>query len=118
MGPQSQTGPVASRQDVRKIFTLRGFPSGRKLRTTVEEDREVFLGLRCLVSSKRSRILIADDHILVADLCEDLLETEFKVIVTVSSGRAMVPAAAELHPDDRHGFLTCTVSTVWTWTSK
>jgi DNA-binding NarL/FixJ family response regulator len=46
----------------------------------------------------RSRILIADDHILVADLCKKLLESEFDVVGTVSDGRAMVQAAIELKP--------------------
>jgi DNA-binding NarL/FixJ family response regulator len=47
----------------------------------------------------RSRILIADDHNLVAELCKKLLETEFDVVGTVSNGRALVRAAAELKPD-------------------
>lgn len=47
----------------------------------------------------RYRILIADDHTLVADLCKKLLETEFDVVGTVSNGRALVRAAAELQPD-------------------
>jgi DNA-binding NarL/FixJ family response regulator len=49
--------------------------------------------------SNRPRILIADDHTLLADLCRKLLETEFDVVSTVSNGRAMVRAAAELKPD-------------------
>jgi len=47
----------------------------------------------------RSRILIADDHSLVAELCKRLLETEFDVIGTVSDGRALVRAASRLKPD-------------------
>jgi DNA-binding NarL/FixJ family response regulator len=47
----------------------------------------------------RSRILIADDHNLVAELCKRLLETEFDVIGMVSDGRALVSAAGELKPD-------------------
>jgi DNA-binding NarL/FixJ family response regulator len=47
----------------------------------------------------RSRILIADDHTLVAELCKRLLETEFDVVGTVSDGRALVRAAGELKPD-------------------
>jgi DNA-binding NarL/FixJ family response regulator len=49
--------------------------------------------------TNRSRILIADDHTLVAELCKKLLETEFDVVGTVSDGRALVRAAAELKPD-------------------
>lgn len=47
----------------------------------------------------RPRILIADDHTLVADLCKKLLETEFEVVGTVDNGRAMVEAALNLKPD-------------------
>ena len=47
----------------------------------------------------KSRVLVADDHTLVADLCKKLLETEFDVIGTVSNGRALVRAALQLKPD-------------------
>src|SRR5580658_7612288 len=47
----------------------------------------------------RSRILIADDHTLVAELCKRLLDTEFDVVGVVSDGRALVYAAGELRPD-------------------
>jgi len=49
--------------------------------------------------NNRARILIADDHNLVAELCKRLLEAEFDVIGTVSDGRALVRAACELKPD-------------------
>lgn len=47
----------------------------------------------------RSRVLIADDHSLVADLCRKLLEGEFDVVGVVTDGHALVTAAAELKPD-------------------
>lgn len=47
----------------------------------------------------RSRILIADDHNLVAELCKRLLETEFDVVGVVGDGRALVRVAGELRPD-------------------
>ncbi len=47
----------------------------------------------------RSRILIADDHNLVAELCKRLLETEFEVVGVVSDGRALLRAVSELKPD-------------------
>lgn len=47
----------------------------------------------------RSRILIADDHKLVAELCQNLLEPEFDVIGVVNDGRALLRAASELKPD-------------------
>jgi DNA-binding NarL/FixJ family response regulator len=47
----------------------------------------------------RARVLIADDHKLVAEACKGLLEPEFDVVGTVSDGRALLHAAAELRPD-------------------
>lgn len=47
----------------------------------------------------RPRILIADDHSLVAELCKSLLDTEFDVIGIVSDGRALLRVAAETSPD-------------------
>ncbi len=49
--------------------------------------------------STRSRVLIADDHILVAELCKRLLDPEFDVVGVVADGRAMVQAASQLRPD-------------------
>jgi DNA-binding NarL/FixJ family response regulator len=49
--------------------------------------------------TSRSRILIADDHNLVAELCKRLLETEFDVVGVVFDGRDLVRAAGELRPD-------------------
>src|ERR1039458_9827645 len=49
--------------------------------------------------TNRLRILIADDHNLVAELCRRLLETEFDVVGVVSDGRALLRAAVELKPD-------------------
>jgi DNA-binding NarL/FixJ family response regulator len=51
------------------------------------------------MSANRSRILIADDHTLVADLCRKLLEMEFHVIGSVRDGRALVQSAVDLRPD-------------------
>jgi len=51
------------------------------------------------VRSNRARILIADDHTLVAELCKTLLETEFEVVGIVGNGRDLVRAAAQLKPD-------------------
>jgi DNA-binding NarL/FixJ family response regulator len=54
---------------------------------------------RLIMQGIRPRILIADDHTLIAELCKRLLETEFEVVGTVGDGRALVRAAAELKPD-------------------
>jgi DNA-binding NarL/FixJ family response regulator len=47
----------------------------------------------------KARILIADDHTLVAEAFKKLLEPEFEVLGTVSDGRALLRAAGELRPD-------------------
>jgi DNA-binding NarL/FixJ family response regulator len=49
--------------------------------------------------NNRPRILIADDHTLVAELCKRLLENDFDVVGTVADGRALVRASTELKPD-------------------
>jgi DNA-binding NarL/FixJ family response regulator len=49
--------------------------------------------------TNRARILIADDHNLVAELCKRLLENDFDVVGSVADGRALVRAAGELKPD-------------------
>jgi DNA-binding NarL/FixJ family response regulator len=49
--------------------------------------------------TSRSRILIADDHNLVAELCKRLLEAEFDVVGVVTNGRALVRVSGELKPD-------------------
>jgi DNA-binding NarL/FixJ family response regulator len=51
------------------------------------------------IKMHRSRILIADDHKLVAELCQKVLEREFEVVGIVSDGRALVRTASELKPD-------------------
>lgn len=48
---------------------------------------------------KLPRVLIADDHTLVADLCKKLLETEFEVVGTVSNGHDLVRAGLQVKPD-------------------
>lgn len=47
----------------------------------------------------RARVLIADDHKLVAEACKNLLEPEFDVVGTVSDGLAVLQAVLELRPD-------------------
>src|SRR5215467_8239808 len=54
---------------------------------------------RMTMPINRPRVLIADDHTLVADLCKNLLEPEFEVVGTVDNGRAMVRTAALLKPN-------------------
>ncbi len=47
----------------------------------------------------RRRVLLADDHTLVLEAFEKLLEPDFAVVGAVSDGRALLAAAAELKPD-------------------
>src|SRR5215472_9525306 len=50
-------------------------------------------------SHHRPKILIADDHKLIAEACKKLLEPEFEVVGIVCDGRALLQAATELRPD-------------------
>ena len=47
----------------------------------------------------RPRILIAEDHIFLAELCKKVLDREFDVVGIVTDGRAMVREASRLKPD-------------------
>jgi DNA-binding NarL/FixJ family response regulator len=47
----------------------------------------------------RPRILLADDHTMMAEALRHLLQVDFDVVGTVSDGRALLKAAAELRPD-------------------
>jgi DNA-binding NarL/FixJ family response regulator len=52
-----------------------------------------------MTSTKKARILLADDHSLVAAGISKLLEIEFELIGTVGDGRALVAAAKSDPPD-------------------
>jgi DNA-binding NarL/FixJ family response regulator len=47
----------------------------------------------------RPRVLLADDHLLVAEALTSLLTPEFELVGVVEDGRALVEAAATLRPD-------------------
>jgi DNA-binding NarL/FixJ family response regulator len=47
----------------------------------------------------RARLLIADDHTLLAEACKNLLEPEFEVVGIVDNGRALLRMACELKPE-------------------
>lgn len=49
--------------------------------------------------ANRSRVLIADDHMLVAEACRKLLEPEFEVVGVVADGRSLLQAVEKLVPD-------------------
>ncbi len=48
---------------------------------------------------KRARVLIAEDHVTVAEHLRGLLETEFQVVAVVGDGYALLGAAQTLKPD-------------------
>lgn len=48
---------------------------------------------------RRLRVLLADDHLIVAEGLKRLLETEFDLVGAVADGRALLAAARELRPD-------------------
>jgi len=47
----------------------------------------------------RARLLIADDHTLLAEACKNLLEPEFDVVGIVDNGRSLLQLTCELKPD-------------------
>ena len=51
------------------------------------------------MSSRRPRILIADDHKLMAELCQKILESEFDVVGTAVNGRELLRTAVKVEPD-------------------
>ncbi len=49
--------------------------------------------------SRRPRVVIADDHVLLRDTLVPLIEEEFEVVGCVGDGAALVEAAVALEPD-------------------
>ncbi len=49
--------------------------------------------------ARRPRILLADDHLLVAEALKSLLAPEFDLVGVVEDGRALVEASRTLRPD-------------------
>ena len=47
----------------------------------------------------KPRILLADDHTLVAEAFSRLLEPQFEVVGTASDGRVLLEKAEQLRPD-------------------
>jgi DNA-binding NarL/FixJ family response regulator len=52
-----------------------------------------------MAATCRPRILIADDHAVIADAFTRLLSGEFEVIASVHDGRSLISAAERLRPD-------------------
>ena len=48
--------------------------------------------------ARRPRVLLADDHLLVAEALKSLLTPEFDLVGVVGDGRALVEAAGTMQP--------------------
>jgi DNA-binding NarL/FixJ family response regulator len=48
---------------------------------------------------RQTRVLLADDHVLLMDAFRKLLEPEFDVVGTVSDGKTLIALATHLRPD-------------------
>ena len=48
---------------------------------------------------RRARLLIADDHTLVAEACRSFLEPEFEVVGIADNGRTLLLQSTEFKPD-------------------
>jgi len=57
------------------------------------------VGAASMENRHRARLLIADDHTLLAEACKNLLEPEFQVLAIASNGRDLLRLAAEHRPD-------------------
>jgi len=53
---------------------------------------------RRVTMENRPKIIVADDHTLVAEACKKLLEPEYDVVATVGDGRALIRMASTLKP--------------------
>jgi DNA-binding NarL/FixJ family response regulator len=71
--------------DIHEVYSQTTAPGGR--------------GILGRIPLSKARILLADDHTLVAEAFKRLLEPEFDVVGTVGDGRALLRAASELRPD-------------------
>jgi DNA-binding NarL/FixJ family response regulator len=52
-----------------------------------------------MLNPHKARLLIADDHTLLAEACKNLLEPEFEVVGIVDNGRTLIELARSTRPD-------------------
>lgn len=52
-----------------------------------------------MTGPRRPRVLLADDHLMVAQALRSLLTPDFDLVGVVEDGRALLEAAAQLRPD-------------------
>ena len=78
-----------------------GYPRPRELsRQRRDCDHLVASGRSIpLTGPRRPRVLLADDHLMVAEALRSLLEPEFDLVGVVEDGRQLVESARLLHPD-------------------
>ena len=69
--------------------------SGQLVCRPFDMPNVISLGVRM----DRPRILIADDHTLVAEAFQSLIEPEYEVVKVVADGRSLLAAALEMKPD-------------------
>src|ERR1700755_2321620 len=52
-----------------------------------------------MITQCRARIVIADDHTLIAEACKELLQPEFEIVDIVNDGQALIDSVCRLNPD-------------------
>lgn len=52
-----------------------------------------------MIKQYRPRIVIAEDHTLVAEACKGLLQPEFEVVAIFNNGQALIDSVCRLNPD-------------------
>ncbi len=67
--------------------------------TPAQERRSAFPRVCRRSAMSRPRVLLADDHVMVAEGLKRLLEADFDLLGVVEDGRALVAAARMLEPD-------------------
>jgi DNA-binding NarL/FixJ family response regulator len=76
--------------------------TGCLIRTRADDDDRRLAtraGRAAPSAPRRPRLLLADDHLLVAEALKSLLSAEFELVGVVADGRALIEAAGTLRPD-------------------
>jgi CheY-like chemotaxis protein len=84
------------------IPELIGIEAARQLLKKLIGNAAGFIFIRRFILREQraaARILIADNHRLLADACKSMLEPDFAVVGIVTDGRDLIDAARALKPD-------------------
>ena len=66
----------------------------------LERNVPILNSVACVMERRqRPRLLLADDHTLIAEACKHLLEPEFEVVGIVENGRTLLKTVLEQKPD-------------------